>query len=469
MSADDGVIRIASTTGTEQAWRLHAQARVRRLLCDPPPPVDVTSQQDSATEHWDADSFYALLEEAGLDYGPYFQVLHDVYLGPGQVLARYKSGVDQQGYEAHPAILDGAIHAGVPLLEGRSFLPGAIDRVRLWRQPSSSGFVHVRQRSRTRREACWDILVGDDDGAVAAELLGCRMRRAGADQAPPARYVTVLKAAARQEEAAAPSPLPGPSDLVTAAGKAIHDVVAKWDQPAYERLQQMAKKATAHVARAGIGDMLPGREEFTTDDLLAAGMLPKYLRMWQVVAPLCEQHGLLERRGDGRWRTTGRSTTPIAEFAQSVLLDLPQHGAEMLMHGRMATNWADLRLRPLRPVGAPVRRRRVRHRRTLLRRRSDRPRPESAGSVGAPGHGRRVARRSSVAGARGRGRHGRHDCHAPARPSAGAGPVRLHRRRPRPSSSPPRPGSRGFPSSTTAVSTSIATSRSRGSTTARSM
>ncbi len=342
MSADDGVIRIASTTGTEQAWRLHAQGRVRRLLCGPPPPVDVTSPQDWATEHWDADAFYALLEEAGLDYGPYFQVLHDVYLGPGQVLARYQSGVDQQEYEAHPAILDGAIHAGVPLLEGRSFLPGAIDRVRLWHQPSSTGFVHVRQRSLTRREACWDILVGDDDGTVAAELLGCRMRRAGADQAPPARYVTVLKAAARQEDAAAPSPLPGPSDLVTAAGKAIHDVVAKWDQPAYERLQQMAEKATAHVARAGIGDMLPGREEFTTDDLLAAGMLPKYLRMWQVVAPLCEQHGLLERRGVGRWRTTGRSAAPDAELAQSVLLDLPQHGAEVLMHGRMAANWADV-------------------------------------------------------------------------------------------------------------------------------
>ncbi len=127
-----------------------------------------------------------------------------------------------------------------------------------------------------------------------------------------------------------------------AAGKAMHDVVAKWDQPAYERLQQMAKKAIAHGARAGIDDLLPGREEFTTDDLLAAGMLPKYLRMWQVVAPLCEQHGLLERRGVGRWRTTGRSPTPLGQFAQAVLRDLPQHGAEVLMHGRMATNWADV-------------------------------------------------------------------------------------------------------------------------------
>ncbi len=351
MSADDGVIRIASATGTERDWRLHAQGRVRRLLGEPPPPVDLTALRADTTKHWDADGFYRLLEGVGLDYGPYFQVLHDVYLGPGQVLARYRSSVDQDGYEVHPAILDGALHAGMPLLEGRPFLPGAVDRFRLWRQPLATGFVFVRQRSRTQREACWDILVGDEDGTVVAELSGCRMRRAGVEQAPPARYVTVLRAATRRDEPAAPSPLPGPRDLVAAAGEAIDDLTARWDQPAYERVKGMAKEATAHIARAALDTMLPGQEELTTEDLLAAGMLPKYVRLWQLVAALCEQHGLLERRGAGRWRMTAQDTTPPREFAQSLLLDLPQYGAEVLARGRMAANWADLLTGRSDPLG----------------------------------------------------------------------------------------------------------------------
>ncbi len=350
MSGDDGVVRIASTTGTGTDWRLHAQGRVRRLLCDAPPAVDLGVLEERTTRHWDADDFYALLDHVGLQYGPFLQVLRDVYAGPADVVAYYSTAIDQEGYEAHPAILDGALHAGVPLLEGRSFMPGAIDRVRLWRQPSSSGFVHVRQRSRTRREACWDVLVGNDDGTVVAELRGCRMRRADAEQAPSVHYATVLRAAPRKQEPAAPSPLPAPVQLVAYAQSQIEDLQAGWNQRGYERLDATAKVAAAHFARAAVDAMLAGQEEFTTDDLVAAGMLPKYVRMWQLVSRLCVEHGLLERQSSDRWRTTGRKAKRPRDFAEGFLLAEPRFAPDVLMSGRLGNHWADLLCGRRKPV-----------------------------------------------------------------------------------------------------------------------
>ena len=342
MSSDDGAFRIASTTGGGTDWRLHAQGRVRRLLCDAPPAVDLAALEERTTTHWDADDFYALLDGVGLQYGPFFQVLRDVYAGPGEVVAFYSTAIDQEGYEAHPAILDGALHAGVPLLEGRSFMPGAIDRARLWRQPSPTGFVHVRQRSRTRREACWDVVVGDDDGTVVAELRGCRMRRADAEQALSAHCVTVLRAAPRKQEPGAPSPLPSPGELVAAAQSQIEDLQAGWNQKGYELLEATAKEAAAHFARAAVDAMLAGQEEFTTDDLVTAGMLPKYVRMWQLVARLCVEHGLLERQSSDRWRRTGRKAKPARDFAESLLLAQPRYAPDVLLWGRFGNHWADL-------------------------------------------------------------------------------------------------------------------------------
>ncbi len=342
MTNDDGAFRIASMTGTGTDWHLHAKGRVRRLVCDPPASIDLAGLRDQATEHWDADAFYALLEGAGLDYGPYFQVLHDVYAGPDQVLAYYSSAIDQDGYDVHPAILDGALHAGTPLLLGQSFLPGAIDRIRLWRQPSSTGFVHVRHRSRTRREACWDVVLGDEDGAVVAELLGCRMRRAGVDAADPTRYVTVLRAAP-QAIGAGPAPSSSGPRAVVAVAKAHIDTSQKqWDHAGYGHAQRIAKEAAAHFARTAVDDMLPGQREFSIDGLIAAGMLPKYARLWRLLVSLGEKHGLFEHISAGRWRTTTQQARSPREFAQKTLRDFPQYSADVLLWARVAGRWADI-------------------------------------------------------------------------------------------------------------------------------
>ena len=82
MSSDDGVIRIASTTGSGTDWRLHAQGRVRRLLCDPPPPSTWPRSRSARPSIGMPTTSTRSSTTSDFDYGPFFQVLRDVYLGP---------------------------------------------------------------------------------------------------------------------------------------------------------------------------------------------------------------------------------------------------------------------------------------------------------------------------------------------------------------------------------------------------
>ncbi len=339
VSRDDGAIRIASNTGGDE-WRLHAQGRVRRLLCGPPPPMDVSRLQREATEHLDKMAIYDLLERTGMNYGPDFQLLNDVYAGEGQVLAHYHSGVDQSGYEVHPAILDGAFQAGAPLLTLRSFLPGAIDRVRLWRQPASSGVFHVRQRSQTSRELCWDVAVADEDGTVVAELRGCRMRRVVGEKAPPARGVTVMRAATRNEQPRSVSPSPGPAELVAEAQDRITELLAAWHRQGWDQVEQGAKTAMAHQIMAAVNDLLPSPGEFATEDLLAAGMLAKHGRWWQLAASMCEHAGLVVPNSAGGWRAT--ATAIRTDLWGDLLRTFPQFSGELVVWGRFGAHLSDL-------------------------------------------------------------------------------------------------------------------------------
>ena len=64
--------------------------------------------------------------------------------------------------------------------------------------------------------------------------------------------------------------------------------------------------------------------------------------MWQLVARVCVEHGLLEQQSSDRWRPTGREAKPARDFAQSFLLAHPQYAPDVLLWARIGNHWADL-------------------------------------------------------------------------------------------------------------------------------
>ncbi|MGA4863152.1 SDR family NAD(P)-dependent oxidoreductase [Streptomyces lavendulocolor] len=343
VSPDDGVLTLTSTDDRGDEPRTHVRARVRALLGTPPEPLDTAAVRDRCRRTVDGADHYRTCERAGLAYGTAFQVLTGLRVGRGEVLATYRhdAGADPAAYEAHPALLDGALQAGAPLLyagpaAGPAHLPSAVGAVRVWRTPAPKGLVHVRERARTATEVCWDITVTDDDGTVTVELEGCRLRRlTGAEAAPLALRRTVLRAAPRPGDTP-PGPAPAPSQLARAAAERIAALRADWRDVPYERFTAAAKEAVAHAWGEALSGFLPGpAATFDLTTLTGAGLPASHHPVTALMLPVLRRYGLAQSLPEGRWRlTTGAFRA--RELLGALIADHPAFCADAALLARRA-------------------------------------------------------------------------------------------------------------------------------------
>ncbi|SEH02033.1 Acyl transferase domain-containing protein [Nonomuraea solani] len=349
--SEGGRVRIASRTSAQEEWQVHARCRVRQAVSAavpeaPDPAVDTAVELG-------ADEYYALATRAGFDYGPAFRGVRSVRISGARSLGHYRFAEPAGAYQAHPALVDAALQTGLAILwqhglwqhglwqdglwqhglwqdgdEPAAYVPVSFERVRRWRQPPGTGLVHALLRPQTDpREAVVDFTITDTSGVVVMELTGCRVRRLPGEEAP-ARHVTVLRAAPRPGTAAG-------------AGIAMSDLLAAVEphrlglrerlrarRDRHARFMTAYGRLAAHFTVQAMRDL--AGERWSLDDLVSAGMRPKYLRLART---LCAQAGeLCEPAGEGAWRAIGRPD-PGPIFADA-LFEFPEYAAEVQLLGR---------------------------------------------------------------------------------------------------------------------------------------
>ncbi|MFD4864292.1 SDR family NAD(P)-dependent oxidoreductase [Streptomyces sp. NPDC058412] len=324
----DGVFVVSSRSGEQGDWNEHARGRVRRLLRDRPPALDPDRIGARLSETVSAEEHYAACARAGLPYGPAFRTLAALRTGPGEVLAEYACTVEPSpGHPAHPALLDGALQAGMPLIaapggDACPFLPASIETVRAWLPMPRTGLVHVRARTATAQEVVWDITVSDTDGAVTLEILGCTLRRFEAGRPPrPQRLTEVLRAAPLPGEAARPVPLPSPEELFAACEEDLRALAAEWTAGPYGSFRTDLLRMVAHFVGAAVRELVPGTDVVTVESLLAAGVDATCTRLLHHVLGTAVEHGVLAAEGTDSWRLTGEPAP--GELFDALLRDYP--------------------------------------------------------------------------------------------------------------------------------------------------
>ncbi|MFF0771402.1 SDR family NAD(P)-dependent oxidoreductase [Nonomuraea wenchangensis] len=338
LSDEDGLFRIASRSGQEGEWRMHARGRVRRLHGEVPARVDLKGARARATRHRDHDTCYAELTAVGFTYGPSFKVLRELWTSPREALASYVLNVPQSGYEAHPTLLDGALHTVIPLLigSGHGYLPVSVRAVRCWRNPPPWGFAHTELTYVSEHEAEFDVTISDDTGEVAVLIEGCRVRRLPTTaRTPVVEYLTELRPASRS---GAP-PLPWPASCRPDGGDTAR-LGDGGDGGDDGECGTHFADLTAHFVARAFARLLPGAAAFDVPALLGAGVLPRHARLVTALASIAEARGLLIRdhelgdahAGDDRWRAA-TEPTPEALF-QELLRAYPGHSAELILRGR---------------------------------------------------------------------------------------------------------------------------------------
>ena len=114
IAAEASTLRIASPAGAGRDAVVHATAAVRvgpsRRLA---PPLDVAARQARAEVHRDAPACYAALAELGHDLGPAFRAIDEIWISPGEALARVRPPASLGGaaarYHVHPCLLDACL------------------------------------------------------------------------------------------------------------------------------------------------------------------------------------------------------------------------------------------------------------------------------------------------------------------------------------------------------------------------
>lgn len=189
----------ASGAGSREIWTQHTQGMIRS---------DAREQQTSAIEHDTPEQiqrrctevlsgakFYEAAKQRGLQYGPGFQLVEQVWRQDEEALARLKSQEIQgaEAYKVHPALLDACFQSLTSALKQSNqnevmptYLPFGLSALQIHASPSMGRWSHVLLRAEAQSHQDTDtdaeLLTGDlfmldENGDVLLEALGLQAKR----------------------------------------------------------------------------------------------------------------------------------------------------------------------------------------------------------------------------------------------------------------------------------------------------
>ncbi|MGW0786701.1 SDR family NAD(P)-dependent oxidoreductase [Streptomyces sp. NPDC002911] len=343
---DDGILTISVREEHGGECRPAVRAQVRTLLGSAPSPLDVGTLRARCHKSLGGADFYRTCHRIGLNCGPAFQLIEHLDIGEEEVLVSYRLQHPADAYTAHPVLLDAPLQATVALseltAESAGFLPTVFGSVRVWRTPAPTGVVHLRRRSRSANEICWDITYADADGTVTVEIDACRTRRGGMMEHNPLTVQrTVLRAAPHPGAPALPSPLPAPAEVARATEPRITAARAALDDSGHHRFIAATGQTGAHCWAKTLHGLLedPGAP-FSMRDLVSGGLQPRHRRLVRMMMPLLVEHGLVQLAGE-TWQLTDAEIRPET-LLRGLVEEHPAFGSETLLLNRHLRHLADL-------------------------------------------------------------------------------------------------------------------------------
>ncbi len=173
----------------EVTWTLHATGKVRLAEKQPEPSqVELASLQAQYTQEVSVSQHYQLFRECGIDYGPGFQAVEQIWRDQGKALSRLQLpeevNLEKYIYYLHPVLLDASFQALGNILPNDSqqdaYLPVNIARLEIYRRPSTMLWSQVKiiETQGSHKELFTaNVSLFDTHGSVVAQVEGLTVRR----------------------------------------------------------------------------------------------------------------------------------------------------------------------------------------------------------------------------------------------------------------------------------------------------
>lgn len=176
----------AASSGGDRTWTLHATAQLSRR-----PPArterDLDGARDTCEQHLARDEFYGLIQQMGFQYGPAFQTVEEIAIGPRNAVGRVTVPESVRGeletYRFHPSLIDAAFQIllasaasrGVDgVLPSSPYLPVGIDSVTVLGRAAAEMHVVAEIIDADARVIVSDISLCDAQGNVLVDIQGFR-------------------------------------------------------------------------------------------------------------------------------------------------------------------------------------------------------------------------------------------------------------------------------------------------------
>lgn len=177
------------------AWTHHATAIVRQVEEPLTPKASLHPLPEQDQEKWkltmEAPTFYEGIRARGIQHGPLFQGVTQIWRGPGEVMAHLALSQDladdMLGYKIHPALMDAVLQGIIPFLPDENedtYVPVAVREVKFYQRPEASETLwsHAILRPEVQSGTIeGDVILLDETGHILLEVLGFRLQSLDGD------------------------------------------------------------------------------------------------------------------------------------------------------------------------------------------------------------------------------------------------------------------------------------------------
>lgn len=352
LNVNDGSFVIKSRLRTtEEEWSTHV---LGRMIAEPaiitlPENRSIPQLQNQSKFSFSGEKLYAAAKSVGLIYGPYFQMIHQIWVTENEALAQvvFKRPITDciSTHHLYPGLLDGCFQLLVGMLchdaeSQQTFLPIRLGRLQLLTSLPEQIYLTACIVRKSKQSVLAQFSVLDKDGRVVALINDCRFKQAQFSEASHTMNGYVCRAHLL-------SSFEKQSGLSFALISRLFDQVKnalprrnKVRENRFESLMPLLDLLIGYFIYDAIVDILGDRREFSLEDLItnSTGEFAQSALLEWCFTILVEDH-YLQKMENGLYHVTPPNE-PIDAYAlwNLLLREYPDYITELLFIGRIGMN-----------------------------------------------------------------------------------------------------------------------------------
>jgi acyl transferase domain-containing protein/acyl carrier protein len=365
----DGSFTISSRDRlSDTPWTINAVGRLLGTTTKAmPASLDTQAIVKQSERQITRQGHYALTESVGLDYGPGFQAIGNVWCSASSIVQNTQSPQwalaelqipdviedDYERYLLHPSLVDAGFQILVDIFaeeiaagKQAALIPVQVGKLYVYADASNIAYMYADIVRQSPQSVVANFSLLDSAGNVLAELLACRFRGvqfSHSGSKDPASFV-FRKVLMPAKTDLIPAILKTPGQLSDLATAHLGNCEKQLNRAGhFQQTMPLFDAMASMFAWQALTDLAGNQPSFTLEELtdrasVSEGYLPFVYRLLQIL----QEDGLAQQEGD-QWSLADSTDFPAAEeIWLSILGDSPAYLPELTMLGRCGSHLADV-------------------------------------------------------------------------------------------------------------------------------